>query len=423
MSGQRHSLASNEPGGTEQPGGGLPGSGPGSGLPRKLWGPLFAVISVLAAYSLTVGYVYPAVAFNLSVKEFSPLVIGLQSAMSGVGILAGSVLTARIASLASPWATTLIALGVSAGVIIALGLIPPVAIWFFLRFALGFSGSLLFILSETWINQLAPDHLRGRIIGIYTSVLAGVFALGPALTTVLGFDGWQPFTSVALLLIAMGLPLLIYRRELPNETVHEEGAFTATLKRIPVLMLGVGAFGYFDGALLTLWPVYALDRDIGVDAAAWLLTLLIIGNLFLQVPIGWLADRFSRRSLFTLCASFAFFGALMLPLVDLTATYAYVYLVIWGALSFGIYTLAMTIVGEALRGSSLVAANAGFGVMWGFGAVAGSGVTGAVMNAIGAVGLPVCIAVVFGALMITSLFFPPIRIATGSPPRKPSADA
>ncbi|MEO0618151.1 MAG: MFS transporter [Pseudomonadota bacterium] len=391
------------------------GDHPASTPPTAPWGPLFAVIALLAAYSLTVGYVYPAVAFNLKIKEFTPFVIGAQSAMSGLGILVGSFIAPWVADRVGPLRTTILSLLISAGIIILIGVIPPVAIWFALRFMLGFTTSVLFVLSETWINQLAPDHLRGRIIGVYTSVLAGVFALGPILTNVLGFEGWRPFTMVAILLLVFGLPLLFFRRGLPGASAHETGGLLKSFTRIPVLMLGVAAFGYFDGAVLSLWPVYGLDKGVDVERAALLLTLLIIGNVVLQFPIGWLADRFSRRSLFTLCAAFGFFGAAMLPLTDLNATYIYAYLIIWGALSFGIYTLAMTIVGEALRGAQLIAANAGFGIMWGIGAVAGSAVTGWLMAQIGANGLPVSLAVVFGILMMASLFLPPLRLPKSSP--------
>ncbi|MGI9406485.1 MAG: MFS transporter [Hyphomicrobiaceae bacterium] len=374
------------------------------------WGALLAVITVLAAYSLTVGYVYPAVAFNLKIREFSPGLIGMQSAMSGIGILIGALFTAMIAARYTAFLTTVVGLVASALAIVAIGIIPPIAWWFLLRFIIGFTGSMVFIVTETWINQLAPDRLRGQIIGIYTSVLAGVFAFGPWLTSVLGFDGWRPYFLVALMLLAMGIPLLIFRRDMPPAPPHEPGAFVSTFRLIPVLMLGVAAFGFFDGAVLTLWPVYAIDSNATADHAALLLSTLIVGNLVFQYPIGWLADHFSRRSLFTLCATVAFFGSVMLPLTDLNQTYIYPYLLLWGALSFGIYTLAMTIVGEVLKGPQLVAANAGFGVMWGAGAIGGSAISGWLMDVLGPAGLPVALGIMFGILTITSLFFPPIRI-------------
>jgi hypothetical protein len=71
----------------------------------------------------------------------------------------------------------------------------------------------------------------------------------------------------------------------------------------------------------------------------------------------------------------------------------------------------MTIVGEVLRGPQLIAANAGFGIMWGVGAIGGSALSGLLMDAMGSVGLPIALAVMFGALTITSLFFPPLRLS------------
>jgi fucose permease len=75
----------------------------------------------------------------------------------------------------------------------------------------------------------------------------------------------------------------------------------------------------------------------------------------------------------------------------------------WGALSYGIYTVALVELGERFSGAMLVAGNAAFALMWGIGGMAGPPATGALMDAIGIQGLPVgfallCIALTIGAL-------------------------
>ena len=62
---------------------------------------------------------------------------------------------------------------------------------------------------------------------------------------------------------------------------------------------------------------------------------------------------------------------------------------LWGAASFGLYTLALVSLGARFSGSMLVAGNAAFAVMWGIGGIAGPSVTGFVMDAFGAEGLPI----------------------------------
>jgi hypothetical protein len=65
-----------------------------------------------------------------------------------------------------------------------------------------------------------------------------------------------------------------------------------------------------------------------------------------------------------------------------------------GALSFGIYTMAIVELGARFAGSMLVAGNAAFALMWGIGGMAGPTAVGTMMNAIGLQGLPLTLGLV-----------------------------
>ncbi len=51
--------------------------------------PVYAVIGVVSAFSFSVGFTYPALALLLQSQGYSASVIGLQGAMSGIGIVIG----------------------------------------------------------------------------------------------------------------------------------------------------------------------------------------------------------------------------------------------------------------------------------------------------------------------------------------------
>ena len=61
---------------------------------------------------------------------------------------------------------------------------------------------------------------------------------------------------------------------------------------------------------------------------------------------------------------------------------------LWGAVSFGIYTLALIEVGERFSGALLIAANSACTLAWGVGGIAGPPAFGAVMDLVGVQGLP-----------------------------------
>ena len=52
----------------------------------EIW-PVFAVISMVGTFALVVGYTYPALSFAMKAAGFSKTVIGLQTAMSGAGVV------------------------------------------------------------------------------------------------------------------------------------------------------------------------------------------------------------------------------------------------------------------------------------------------------------------------------------------------
>ena len=59
-------------------------------------------------------------------------------------------------------------------------------------------------------------------------------------------------------------------------------------------------------------------------------------------------------------------------------------LFVWGAVSFGIYTMALIELGERFSDAMLVAGNAAFSLMWGVGGIAVSPAVGASMDFLGA---------------------------------------
>jgi MFS family permease len=375
---------------------------------------LAAVLLLLAVFSLTTGYSYPAIAFNLAARGHSAGTIGAQAACAGLGILTGAVLMPPLARRFGTWRLALVGLYGTVLSIVAFGLTENLTLWFVLRFVLGAMVNILFVVSDTWINQLAPEALRGRIIAVYAATNAGAFALGPLLVPLVGYSGPASFGVMAGVVAIMGLALIRLRRvEQPVEPAPLAVALRV-VSAIPVLLLAVLAFGFHDGATLALWVVYASARGLGETMAALTLAAIMLGSVVLQLPIGWLADRVSRRRLLAILAAVAFGGAASLPLVELTSWWGLACLLVWGAAAFGVHTLSLTLIGQHLSGVRLVAATAAFGMAWGLGALAGPWLTGLLMDRAGPALLPATIAAIYGLLTLAALAHAPVRAAPSS---------
>ncbi|ESY66370.1 hypothetical protein X743_28520 [Mesorhizobium sp. LNHC252B00] len=76
---------------------------------------------------------------------------------------------------------------------------------------------------------------------------------------------------------------------------------------------------------------------------------------------------------------------------------------ILGAVSYGIYTMSIIELGERFTGSTLVAGNAAFSLMWGVGGIAVAPLAGTAMDVLGAGGLPITLGLMCLALAIASV--------------------
>ena len=99
------------------------------------------------------------------------------------------------------------------------------------------------------------------------------------------------------------------------------------------------------------------------------------------------------------CALGTAAASFLLPFaIETAAIWTFVF--IWGALAYGIYTLALAELGARFAGAMLVAGNAAFALMWGFGGIAGPPAAGAAMDLLGPEGLPLVLGALCLALVV-----------------------
>ena len=166
-----------------------------------------------------------------------------------------------------------------------------------------------------------------------------------------------------------------------------------------MLLLAVGSFSVFDAATLSLFPVYGVQLGLDVAAAANILTALILGNVVLQFPIGWLCDRFAYRWVLVGCALTTTTTLMLLPLV-MDSVLKWPLLVLMGTTGYGVYTVSLVALGNRFSGTELVNGASSFAIVWGFGALIGSVSGGWVMLGFGSHGLPLSLALVYLALAL-----------------------
>ncbi len=274
------------------------------------------------------------------------------------------------------------------------------AAWFLIRLVQGMTISTLFVLSEAWIVGSAGDHNRGKIVAIYASVLSASFGAGPLLISFIGIEGWTPFVLGAIVVAIGVIPFIFIREDAhaePGET--RVSGFFSFASRAPMLLAAVGSFAVFDAATLSLFPVYGIQNGLDLMTSANILSALILGNVLLQFPIGWLCDRFPHRLILAGCAFTTTVTLLFLPgLID--SDLKWPLLIIMGTTGYGVYTVSLASLGNRFSGPDLVNGSASFVLVWGLGALIGSVSGGWAMLGFGPHGLPISLAIVYLLLAV-----------------------
>jgi MFS family permease len=369
--------------------------------PWRLMGSVIAVVSVFGmAISMTV----PLVSLTLEARESPGFAIGIMAAVPALGILIISFAIPKLTELLRGHVLVVSAMVLCAASTLLLLAFPGYGAWIILRLFTGLAIGCLFAVAETWINLIAPEEKRGVFVAVYTTALSLFFATGPSLLAWVGPTSHQAYW-VAAILAVLPIPIILAeQRVLPSFRAHaglSVGRFVATAPTLAGAML---LFAFIDGSAFAMLPVFVVRNGYPDVHAAMFVTALVAGSTLAQIPIGWLADRFDAHKLLVLCGVFIVASAWSLLIVVGSGWMLAMALIILGAVSGGVFTLTLTILGRRFRGADLIVANAAFGVLWGIGNISGPLITGGFISLFGADGVPWAVVLAAG-LFLAVLFF------------------
>ena len=376
---------------------------------------LLAVIASITIVGIVQSAVAPLLSLNLEQRGIEASWNGLLAAMPPLATLALAAyiptIVRRIGAVTSIYAGA----GISLMALLLFPLLESLPAWFVLRFAMGAAMGVVWVVTETWINALAPEKNRGTVMGVYVSVLCIGLATGPLLLGLTGSAGALPFIGSAIILGIAMLPIPFASGSggsIPTLRDRKVLGLAEAVRRAPAVMIA----GLLNGGIWTtqiaLLPVYGVRVNLPEDQALFLLTAYIVGNIVLQLPIGRLLDRWSASSVLLLCSSIQCLGAIVVPLVVHDGAVAWLSLLVWGGFLGGLYTTELTMLGRTFALDDLSGASTAFNVAFSIGALAGPIVAGVAMQIWNPHGMLVVIGVSGAALAIMA-----IRVANGQQSR------
>lgn len=341
---------------------------------------LCGIYASIFAWGVSFAGLMPLMSLTLEARGYDTLMIGLLGAITPVGV----ILTAPMASgFIQKMGTAPAIFLASAGVMITVALLPvydSYESWLGLRFLSGVCGAIPWIGTETWLNSIATEKSRGRITALYGAIMAISFAIGPLILSLLGTQGNMPYIVYTALLFISLIPLILIWRMAPV-LHHVKGIkFSSFVWAIPSILAAVMVCGMVDMSFFSFLPIWGLRIGFGEDTAVLLLSIFVIGNVVLQLPIGWLADKTDRYMVLIGCGLVGAISPILIILAAESTWSIAVILFFWGGCAWALYTVSLAILGERYQGGALTAASAVFIVAYEIANIAGPPLAGISME-------------------------------------------
>ena len=351
-------------------------------LPKNFFN-LLRVILAISLAGVVAGINLPLSTLTLKHWGISSSIIGLAASMMGLSAAVTTPFLPRMVNLFGQIPVLRVSLVALPLAILALPIFQNLYAWFLLRFIIGLAATVIWVLSEIWINSFAEDRTRGRIIAIYTSLLSLGFIIGVLIMSFTSVETFGGFYISASLAIVVALPLWSMK-DIGDFEAPMNISFSKYLFSSPILMGSSWMMGFLYAASAGLLPVFALpyvneDYTAASRTVAWLAS----GELMLPLLIGWLADKYDKRKLMILLTIIAIFVLFLIPVFFHLPMLRFLLLFLLGGVTMGFYVLGLTMLGEQYKGQVLVSANASFIFFLSIGEILGPPIIGRAMDIFG----------------------------------------
>jgi MFS family permease len=331
------------------------------------WG-LFAALALLMVGNGLVGVL---VGVRSELEGFATNVTGLIMAAYFVGFLVGSQMAPRIMArvghirVFSGFAS----LAAAAALIQGLSISP--GSWITLRLLFGFSLAGLYVVVESWLNDMVSNENRGRVMAIYMVVSVGGLGIGQ-LMIALGNPLLNTLFIVAGTLMVVAIaPVSLSINTAPRFDLPPKARFRELWRDAPLGVITAVGSGLANGAIIAMAGVYATQVGMSTARTGLFVAAAAIGAVALQWPIGHMSDLIGRRRSILIVT----LGSLVVGLVALTLPPEGLGLIgamfLLGGFSYTLYSLALSHVVDVLPPGEDVVGSVAVVFLYGVGAIIG----------------------------------------------------
>ncbi len=271
---------------------------------------------------------------------------------------------------------------VSAAFILYGAFVHPAA-WLVLRLIVGLCFSGLYVVAESWMNHSATNETRGQALSTYMVVQMLGMVLGQLLLNVGDPGGYDLFVLLTVLVSVSFAPILLSSSPAPMHETSTPMNVKSLVVASPLASVSMFLLGGIYSILFAMAPVYAVSQGFSVASVSVFVTMVFMGGLVFQFPIGWFSDRMDRRQLIIALTAIGAFAGIFGSLFGNSFIVLLAIALILGGTSTPLYSLIVAYANDYLEPEQMSAASGGLLFLNGSGAMGGPIVAGYLMSRFG----------------------------------------
>lgn len=362
-----------------------------------------SLLTAVPMFGLATGALFPIIALRLQDLGSDPAFIGLVTTLYYCGSFIAALTFGKVLSRIGYRTGFALSALLAAGATYALTLTDDQMTWLLLRFVGGFTLGAYYVVVDGWFQALADRRSRGKLFATYETVRLTATALGPLLLILAATNA--SLTIVALAYIASVAPALFTKEPEGGrlKTYRFSGLFE-TARCFPAAILVAACGGIANASFYGLSAIYASGIGLSLDSIAFFVGFVLIAPAISEIPLGALADRFTRMSVASCCALAAISACVLLITVQAPPLWL---VCIGGAIVGGsmvpMYAFGLCRIVDSSEDADTIQATSAGLIAYNFGAFVGPVLAGIAIASFGPSGLYVFLAVIASVAFLSAL--------------------
>ena len=222
--------------------------------------------------------------------------IGMIVSLYFVGLLLGAYFSINLIRQAGHVRMFAGCLALGAVSILICSLYADPLLWGGMRVVLGFCNACAFTAMESWLSSSANKDTRGKVLALYNCVaLSGLF-FGQFFMNFAPVQETTLFVVAGIILCGAMIPLVLSKQRGPELESIDAMSLLNLYKASPLGVVSCLISGILYSTTFNLLPIFAGDYAIVDFNLTLYMGVAIFGAFVLQFPVGYLSDRYDRRS-------------------------------------------------------------------------------------------------------------------------------